>query len=95
MKFPKRLRIKGNIYRVRLASKRNLMRNSIGLIDTGTREIKIWRELDEDMQWITLIHEILHACWPKNVIPIQYEEIVIDKMDRDLWEALRDNFELG
>jgi hypothetical protein len=84
--IPKRLKVRGRWWRI-CRRKRNVP----GLLGEAREDTRvIWiaphltgRELDE-----TLIHEVIHACLPCGLVPIETEEKIADALERPLADLL-------
>jgi hypothetical protein len=84
MRVPRTLRIKGQRWRVRVVAGLKRREGVVGLCDPDERLIQIDAALGQRERHATLVHEILHACFPARVCTARVEERLILKLEEPL-----------
>ena len=97
MKWPRKIRVNGKTFKVRLLAKPHLGKGAIGGLWVDEGEIRIWRGLSQKDRWITLLHEIMHLAWSTSVGNAfeKFEESLMVRLDTSLYEILNRNFGFG
>lgn len=97
MQIPETLRIQGVDYQI-LASPQGLLVEEFvfGLVEFEKARIRITTEgVDEQIQKITLLHEVFHIILDNFGIDTgESEEFVVDSLARGMYQILEDNPEL-
>ena len=97
MQIPETLRIQGVDYQI-LASPQGLLVEEFvfGLVEFEKARIRITTEgVDEQIQKITLLHEVFHIILDNFGIDTgESEEFVVDSLARGMYQILQDNPEL-
>lgn len=91
MKIPNRMVIDGQVWRIYLQKGLSKEANCLGLCIFNDREIFIDADQSLREQRITLIHEVLHAIWPRH-LPRKTEELLIEELDGMLYDLIKRYF---
>jgi Zn-dependent peptidase ImmA (M78 family) len=85
MNIPKKLKIGGHEFLIKLEHNSKLGDGSCGLCDRDTNTIIINADLHKSQQEATLIHEIFHAMnW-------ELEEEILESLAQQLYQVFKDN----
>lgn len=94
MNIPKKIKIGCYDYKVNMTAKNLLLNNVLcyGLIDYDFHTIEInSKEQDEQGQFQTFLHELMHAIVRDKNLALEDEELVVDEISKGLYEILKNN----
>jgi hypothetical protein len=91
MRIPKKLKIRRATWNVTFDNSIEKTDKAVGLCIDSTKKIVISPDSDRNETEETFIHELLHACWPKDVCGDRLEEKLIRSLSPILYKALKDN----
>lgn len=89
--IPRRVKLRGRWWSVRLTSrkrKRAEMRGLRGLCDLEARVIWIDANADRLEREVTYVHEVLHALFPPGVVAGDVEERIVSELEGPLAAAI-------
>ena len=93
--IPSKIHLRGEvwrIYRERPSRARLLKKGLYGIAHFDTRRIILAHGQSEEELWVTLVHEILHACYHASGdqhLGADLEERIVEAMDTPLAEAIK------
>jgi hypothetical protein len=87
-KYPKKLHVRQEIYRVIFTSR--LDKDTLGITDSGDRTIRIKLGMSRRQTFRTFIHEVLHALEFEFGIKIKHKSVY--KYSKAIHHLLVDNF---
>lgn len=88
MYIPKFLKIGNKVFKVIGDISIGLRYRYDGLYDEHRREILLDPLISDHDLYTAFIHEILHACFPKNIVSYDIEEIIVTRLARKLANTL-------
>jgi hypothetical protein len=91
MHIPRYIKVKKRIWQVRYSKSLLAINKCVGLCDPNTRNIFIYPRQSADMIEHTFIHELLHACFPENIVGADREEYIVTHLARRLNSCLKGN----
>jgi Zn-dependent peptidase ImmA (M78 family) len=91
VRIPRKLTIRGKTWTVKLRKGLQKRAHAVGLCEQHKKLISIDTGISRRDQELTLIHEILHAIWPTNIVGDRTEEKLIGQLEERLYEVLTKN----
>lgn len=91
MKIPRKLKIKRSTWSVSIDDSIEEKYNAVGLCKHSSKEIVISPDQTRNEMEETLLHEILHACFPNDVCSDRLEEKIVNKLAPALLHVLKAN----
>lgn len=89
--IPNKMKIQGRTWRIRLRKGLERRTGDIGHCIRYSRTIDIDADLSQAEQEETLLHEILHAIFPDDIVGDRTEEKIVEALDGHLYAILVHN----